>query len=58
MNLATSFNVYSAKFFFFLNMFDSFFGTLLNLFAVANFLLAELKEDDLLTVLLPFWDEI
>jgi hypothetical protein len=39
-------------------MFDSFFGTLLNLFAVANFLLAELKEDDLLTVLLPFWDEI
>jgi hypothetical protein len=39
-------------------MFDSLFGTLLNLFAVANFLLAELKEDDLFTVLLPFWDDI
>ncbi len=58
MYLATSFNVYSAKFFFFLNIFESFLGMLLNLFAVANFLLAELKEDDLLTVLLPFWDVI
>ena len=58
MYLATSFSVYSAKFFFFLNMLESFFDILLNLLAFANFLLAELTEDDLLTELLGFCDEI
>ena len=60
MYLATSFSVYSAKFFFFLNMFESFLEALLfSLFAaIVNFLLAELKEDDLLTELLAFWDDI
>lgn len=60
MYLATSLSVYSAKFFFFLNMFESFLDALLLRFfaAVVNFLLAELKEDDLLTELLAFCDDI